>query len=252
MTWLARLRLRRCARVGRRPTVDGSPLVFGGGTVEIGDDFVISAIPVRSHLFAARGARLAMGDRVRISHGAAIATVQRIDIGSDVRIGPYAVISDSDFHKVGDRNAAAEPRPVSIGSGVRLGTRVTVLPGSTIGEGAVVQAGSTVGGEIPAGSVAAGVPARPLRRGGESISSEDPGSAVPFLVMRAFGLAAPPRPDEGPAEIGQWDSFGTLKLIVSLEEELCVTLAADEVARVTRVRDLVSLVDAARRRAASG
>jgi len=77
------------------------------------------------------------------------------------------------------------------------------------------------------------------------------GSAVALLVMRAFGLAAVPRPEHGPAEIGEWDSFGTLKLIVSLEEELKIALSADEVARVARVSDLVDLVDAARRRAAS-
>ena len=44
-----------------------------------------------------------------------------------------------------------------------LAVRVTVLPGSKIGAGAVISAGSVVDGEIPAGALAGGVPARVLR-----------------------------------------------------------------------------------------
>lgn len=53
--------------------------------------------------------------------------------------------------------------PISIGNYVWLGCNVTVLPGVTIGEGAVIGAGSTVTKDVPAYTVAVGVPARVVK-----------------------------------------------------------------------------------------
>jgi len=50
--------------------------------------------------------------------------------------------------------------PVSIGDFVWIGVNVTVLPGVTIGEGAIVAAGAVVTRDVPALAVVAGVPAR--------------------------------------------------------------------------------------------
>ena len=49
---------------------------------------------------------------------------------------------------------------IKIGNNVFLGANTTVLPGVTIGDHAVIGAGSVVTKDIPAGAVAAGVPAR--------------------------------------------------------------------------------------------
>ena len=49
---------------------------------------------------------------------------------------------------------------ISIGDEAWLGVGVIVLDGARIGEGAVVGAGAVVTNEIPAGSIAVGVPAR--------------------------------------------------------------------------------------------
>ena len=53
-------------------------------------------------------------------------------------------------------------KPVRIGECVWIGDRVTILPGSEIGEGVIVQAGSVVHGKIPALSIAGGNPAKPF------------------------------------------------------------------------------------------
>lgn len=50
-----------------------------------------------------------------------------------------------------------------IGSDCWFGANVTVCPGVTIGDGCVIGAGSVVTRDIPAGSFAAGVPARVIR-----------------------------------------------------------------------------------------
>lgn len=51
-------------------------------------------------------------------------------------------------------------KPVVIDDFVWIGRRVTILPGTHIGEGAIVQAGAVVHGEIPAMSIAGGNPAK--------------------------------------------------------------------------------------------
>jgi maltose O-acetyltransferase len=54
-------------------------------------------------------------------------------------------------------------RPVTIGDDVWIGGAAVVLPGVTIGDRAVVGAGSIVTHDVPADVVAAGNPCRPLR-----------------------------------------------------------------------------------------
>ena len=55
-------------------------------------------------------------------------------------------------------------RPVTIGDDVWIGDRVTILPGVEIGNGCIIAAGAVVTHSIPAYSIAAGVPARVIRK----------------------------------------------------------------------------------------
>jgi acetyltransferase-like isoleucine patch superfamily enzyme len=122
-----------------------------------------------------------VGDRVRISRGCEIHGPVTIaadsflnrdvyvrahtSIGARVAIGPFCRLI-TDTHEVGpaDRRAGVTVvRPVRIGNGAWLGAGVTVLPGIEVGDGAVVAAGSVVTRDVPAGTVAAGVPARVIR-----------------------------------------------------------------------------------------
>lgn len=132
--------------------------------MRIGAGFWLGSRPAPSHLIALTGARLVIGDRVAIAYGAAITAMRAIEIGSDTQIGPFVVIMDSDFHRVGNREDSGEVSPVIIGSNVRIGPRVTILRGTRISDNAVIQGGSTVQGTVRAGAVVAGVPAKPLSK----------------------------------------------------------------------------------------
>jgi acetyltransferase-like isoleucine patch superfamily enzyme len=64
----------------------------------------------------------------------------------------------------GNRNTSEAGRPIRIGRNVWIGFDCCVLPGVTIGEGAIVGARSVVKDDIPPYTVAAGNPARIIRQ----------------------------------------------------------------------------------------
>ena len=71
-------------------------------------------------------------------------------------------------------------RPVEIGKHVWIASRVIILGGSKIGDGSVIAAGSVVQGEIPAGVLAGGMPAKVIRKiaGGIKMSASMQGKKM--------------------------------------------------------------------------
>jgi maltose O-acetyltransferase len=112
------------------------------------------------------GCRFLNGRKVRIGARSVINFGTLIDgrgfavrIGSDVSIGPEAAIltlgHDPASPSFADRGGA-----VTIGDRAWIAYRAVVLPGVTIGEGAVVAAGAVVTEDVPAFAIVAGNPAR--------------------------------------------------------------------------------------------
>jgi maltose O-acetyltransferase len=88
-----------------------------------------------------------------------------ITIGADALIGPEVMIFDSDFHSLepsARRSRAPSMGEVVIGDNVFIGARALILKGVRIGDGTVVGAGSVVVSDLPAGSICAGNPCRPI------------------------------------------------------------------------------------------
>ena len=84
----------------------------------------------------------------------------RIIIGDHVFIGPYCGFYTATHPlEYKRRNQGLEKAlPITIGNNCWLGANVSIMPGVTIGEGCVIGAGSVVTKDIPAYSLAAGVP----------------------------------------------------------------------------------------------
>ncbi len=243
---LARARLRACTRLGARPVLRGAPLIFNSGVLVIGDDFCMSSTPVRSHLWVS--GQMHIGDRVRIGGGAAISSLGRVDIGDDVAIGDFVIVMDSDFHQAGDFHTSAVPRPVFIGKGARIGHRVVVLPGTTIRSGAVVRAGGVVSGDVAENSVVEGNPARARLTGLDEGMDVASATDISRLVTHVLGLPSVPDIQAGPGQISQWDSLGTLRLIVALEETFGIALPEDQVKASRSIGELARHVQAAHMR----
>jgi acetyltransferase-like isoleucine patch superfamily enzyme len=87
----------------------------------------------------------------------------RIVMGDFVSLAPEVFITASDYQFVPGTPFRQQPkreRDIIIGNDVWLGARVVVTAGVTIGDGCIVGAGAVVTRDIPAGSIAAGVPAK--------------------------------------------------------------------------------------------
>jgi len=84
-----------------------------------------------------------------------------LTIGSFVSISVRSVILTLE-HDLGDPEFRAVGAPVQIGDRVFIGTGSIVLPGVTIGDGAVVAAGAVVTKDVEPFTIVGGVPARPI------------------------------------------------------------------------------------------
>ena len=89
-----------------------------------------------------------------------------VTFGDDCFVGPNVSIYTA-CHSTDpvERNSRKEwAKPVSIGNNVWLGGNVTILPGVTIGDNCTIGAGSVVTRDIASDSVAAGNPARVIKK----------------------------------------------------------------------------------------
>jgi acetyltransferase-like isoleucine patch superfamily enzyme len=127
-------------------------------SARLGADVLLSR-GVRLHL-RAPGATIEIGDRSFLNERTELMAHERVSIGDDCLLAWDVQVVDSDSHRLDGQPHTA---PVLIGDGVWIGCRATVLKGVTIGDGAVVAAGSVVVGDVPARALVGGNPARVLR-----------------------------------------------------------------------------------------
>ena len=108
------------------------------------------------------GTNISIGRNVHINFDCVILDSAEVEIGDNVLIGPKVCIvtPGHKFPPEMRRDIATVARKVVIEDDVWIGAGALILPGVTVGEGAIVGAGAVVTKDVPAGETYAGVPAR--------------------------------------------------------------------------------------------
>jgi maltose O-acetyltransferase len=144
-----KLRAMACKRLfracGQRVNVEKGANFYTGWEIEIGDD-----------------SSLGIGCMIPYD----------LKVGRDVMMGPYVIVV-GDSHRFENRDLPMRLQgiedypPVRIEDDVWIGARAIILPGISIGKGAIIGAGAVVTKDIPPYAICAGNPARIIRYRGE-------------------------------------------------------------------------------------
>lgn len=158
------------SEIGRGVRIDGQP------------SFIVPCCPIVLGDFARVGKRcvfqgdpdapIRVGPKVTINDGCFLTALYGIEIGENTSIGEYTSIRDYN-HAFDSSNKPIKQQgytgaPIHIGCDVWIGRGCIILPGVSIGRGAVVGANSVVTKSLPAFSISVGVPAKVVRTRGNN------------------------------------------------------------------------------------
>ncbi len=129
--------------IGSGSTIHMGARIYDPRHIEIGEDTII-------------GERATLDGRRQLPNSQGGITIgDHTDIASEVMIW-------SSEHNISSPDFAAIEAPVHIGDYVFIGPRAILLPGITVGSGAVIAAGAVVTKDVTANTIVGGVPAKPI------------------------------------------------------------------------------------------
>ena len=152
-------------------SVNGKVRLYVEGEFSFGKGLILNAQGIDTTLVSQisiwKGAKLSFGNFSGIS-STAIACTNEITIGDYVNIGAGCLIMDSNFHNLDwkvrmDRMReweTAQSAPIYIGNCAFIGARSIICKGITIGDHAIIAAGSVVVKDVPADEIWGGNPAK--------------------------------------------------------------------------------------------
>ncbi len=109
------------------------------------------------------GKNIHLGKNVFINSACQFQDQGGIFIGDNCLIGPGTMIATLNHYPDPERRQGMTHAPVVIGKNVWTGAHVTILPGVTIGDNAIVAAGAVVAKDVPADTIVGGVPAKAIK-----------------------------------------------------------------------------------------
>lgn len=145
------------------PSFSGKwPDINNEGRIKIAPNCNFRSFRLQQQITVGKSAELSIAENSYLNDGVIICAAQSIVIGRDAKIADMTYIYDTDFHEVSP-DAPIRVAPVKIGNNVWIGAKSMILAGSVIGDHSVIAAGSVVTGNIPAKSLAAGIPAKVIK-----------------------------------------------------------------------------------------
>jgi acetyltransferase-like isoleucine patch superfamily enzyme len=162
---------KKFSHIGSVPTVWGirNIVVFGpnisiGGHVVFigGDGHKTNLSSIRT---GTREGRIDIGDHVLIMNGVRISSASSVTIADSCMLANNCYLNDSDWHDIHDRSSMpGASAPIVLERGAWIGDSAIVCKGVRIGENSIIGAGSVVTRNVPANVIAAGNPARVVKR----------------------------------------------------------------------------------------
>jgi acetyltransferase-like isoleucine patch superfamily enzyme len=158
--------------------IQGARRISIGEQVFIGENSVIRAVevarnvrrdPNRSDVCERFEPRILIGSRVWATSALHLDAHREVTIEDDVMLASNVFISDAS-HGYADANVPymyqprSKPLPIRIGRGCWIGQNVAIMPGVTVGELSIIGANSVVTKNVPPQCIAAGSPARVIKR----------------------------------------------------------------------------------------
>ncbi len=150
-------KLRLDSRQGRKKIGRTTLRIDKGASVELRGDFQFM---YDSDVILFPSSKLILGDNSFINCDCKIRCHNLIEIGKNCAISHDFTIMDSNVH---DLNGDRESKPIHIGNNVWIGSRVMILRGVSVGDGAVIAAGSVVTENVGEKCLVGGVPARVIK-----------------------------------------------------------------------------------------
>lgn len=163
-------RLKKSSDVHFQSPVDlkGGEFIEIGGQTFFGKNLVLNAWDLN---IEDRKPSIVIGEDCSFQPFNNITCVNRIEIGNNVLTGRWVTICDNNHGDTSYDSVKLPPLerkmtsngPIIIGNNVWIGDKVTILSGVKIGDNTIIGSNSVVTKDIPAMSVAAGIPARVIK-----------------------------------------------------------------------------------------
>lgn len=190
MGWLSAWRdarvLKKFKKVGTGCTVRGINIEVKG-RVNLGNDCTIRGnVVLRTH----KKGHITLGNGVEIADYALFQVNDGVDIGDNTFIGPFVVVRDTNHLFQGtDIHWRLTPHiteAITIGNNCFIGANSYIMPGVTIGDGAVISPGSIINRDVGPGEVWGGSPAHKIAH--RTDESQRPKRKREFDLIAMYGF----------------------------------------------------------------
>ena len=133
-------------------------------------------------------------------------------------------------------------RPIVIGRNARIGSKVTLLPGTYIPDGAEIAAGSVISGTFEPESAARGKESASVSRA-PAVPASDVAQRIARLVSVVFNRIGAAPPSLELERISGWGAGSALRLLLAIEKEFGTTIPDEEWLAIRSLGDLVATVE---------
>lgn len=151
------------------------PWIIWGGKIKIGKGTSFHSHCIITAWENYQGENLSpmisIGQNCKFGQYNHITAINEISIGDNLMTGRWITITDNSHGRVTVSEMDTHPEkrkiyskgPVRIGNNVWIGDKATILPGTTIGDGAIIAANAVVTKDVPSYCIAAGIPAKIIK-----------------------------------------------------------------------------------------